>query len=338
MFAFSHFTVQALACLDMFKVREVLFHNGDHVLLSRIRLIEHGVEPEEQLFHPVPVGDLLAGDHAQGGEPPHIGRLRIREKFLIRFFPGGIGSGERNAAANGFYCFNIFVDLFLCTLVMYFLNARPKRFFAGKGILLFRLFTVIPVIYECVCMVIKIRTAQGRLVLSPYLYALLTVKPPMTFLLFVILAVFIKTRELRFLRGGRTQEEYRAFLGTNRNSLNFSVFLACMLAVISAVDQAAVSLLSETGTASGLQPVYRALGFGDSRWLFLLIPLVLLFSYTREPKRVRWNAAIPLTGFVLIILVYLQGTLQILHLVDLPKVHLNNYTPLIITYLNTISR
>ena len=230
------------------------------------------------------------------------------------------------------------MDLFLCTLVMYFLNARPKRFFAGKGILLFRSFTVIPVIYECVCMVIKIRTAQDRLVLSPYLYALLTVKPPMTFLLFVVLAVFIKTRELRFLRGGRTGKEYRAFLGTNRNSLNFSVFLACMLAVISAVDQAAVSLLSETGTVSGLQPVYRALGFGDSRWLFLLIPLVLLFSYTREPKRVRWNAAIPLTGFVLIILVYLQGTLQILHLVDLPKVHLNNYTPLIFTYLNTISR
>ncbi len=244
----------------------------------------------------------------------------------------------RYAAANGFYCFNIFVDLFLCTLVMYFLNARPKRFFAGKGILLFRSFTVIPVIYECVCMVIKIRTAQDRLVLSPYLYALLTVKPPMTFLLFIVLAVFIKTRELRFLRSGRTGKEYCAFLGTNRNSLNFSVFLACMLAVISAVDQAAVSLLSETGTVSGLQPVYRALGFGDSRWLFLLIPLVLLFSYTREPKRVRWNAAIPLTGFVLIILVYLQGTLQILHLVDLPKVHLNNYTPLIFTYLNTISR
>lgn len=242
----------------------------------------------------------------------------------------------RSAAENGFYSFNIFVDLFLCTLVMYFLNARPKRFFTGKKLLLFRAFTLIPFAYEAVCMVVKIRTAQGRLAISPYLYPLLTVKPPMTFLLFVILAVFIKTREFRFLRHGRTREEYRAFLGTNRNSLGFSVFLACMLVVISAVDQAAVSLLSGTGTAAGLQPVYRALGFGDSRWLFLLAPLVLLFSYTREPKRVRWNAAIPLTGFVLIILVYLQGILQILHFVNLPTVRLNNYTPLVITFLNTI--
>ena len=185
-------------------------------------------------------------------------------------------------------------------------------------------------------MVLKVRSVRGELTLSLYVYPLLTVKPPMTFVLFVLLAAFLKTRELRFCRHGRTREEYQEFLGTNRNSLGFSVFLACMLVVISAVDQAAVSLLSGTGTAAGLQPVYRALGFGDSRWLFLLAPLVLLFSYTREPKRVRWNAAIPLTGFVLIILVYLQGILQILHFVNLPTVRLNNYTPLVITFLNTI--
>ena len=42
--------------------------------------------------------------------------------------------------------------------------------------------------------------------------------------LFVVLAVFIKTRELRFRRRGGTHEEYQQFLLTNRNSLHFSAF------------------------------------------------------------------------------------------------------------------
>lgn len=242
------------------------------------------------------------------------------------------------ASENGFYHFNIFVDLFLFTLVMFFLNARPKRFFTGKRILIFRSLTLLPFAWEIVSLILKVRTVRGEIVLSPYLFGLLTAKPPMTFLLFVILAVFIKTREMRFLRHGRTHEDYRAFLKTNRNSLNLSVFMACMLIVISAVDHAAVSLLSGTGTVSGLQPLHRALGFGDSRWLFVLALPVLLFSYTREPKKARWNIAIPLTGFVFIILVYLQGILQILHLVNLPKWHLDSYTPLIITVLNGIRK
>ena len=33
---------------------------------------------------------------------------------------------------RGFFAFNIFVDLFLCTLVMLFLNARPTKIFTGK--------------------------------------------------------------------------------------------------------------------------------------------------------------------------------------------------------------
>ena len=33
---------------------------------------------------------------------------------------------------RGFFAFNIFVDLFLCTLVMFFLNARPTKIFTGK--------------------------------------------------------------------------------------------------------------------------------------------------------------------------------------------------------------
>lgn len=240
------------------------------------------------------------------------------------------------AAENGFFCFNVFVDLFLCTLVMYFLNARPKRFFTGRKILIFRLFTLLPVAWEIVSMVLKVRSVRGELTLSLYVYPLLTVKPPMTFVLFVLLAAFLKTRELRFCRHGRTREEYQEFLGTNRNSLSFSVFLAILLVLVSVTDWIAVSLLPASGGVT--DPVYRALGFGESRYLFVLAPLVLLFSYTRRPKRTGLGIAVPLAGFVLIILVYLQGILQILHLTDLPKYNFDSYMPVVLTYVDKLRK
>ena len=241
------------------------------------------------------------------------------------------------AAENGFFCFNIFVDLFLCTLVMYFLNARPARFFSGRRILLFRLLVLLPTAWETASMVLKILAARGDLTLSLYLYPLLTVKPPMTFVLFIVLAVFHKTGELRFRRNGYSRGEYAAFLQTNRNSLSFSVFLSLMLVLISAVDWLAVSVLPSDAGA-GTDPVYRALGFGESRYLFLLALPVLLFSYTRKPKNPGLGIATPLAGFVLIILVYLQSILQILHRVKLPQVDLNSYTPIVLSFLEQLRK
>ena len=240
------------------------------------------------------------------------------------------------SAENGFLCFNIFVDLFLCTLVMYFLHARPARFFTGRKLILFRMLVLLPAACELLCMIVKIRAARQEMVLSPYLYSLLTVKPPMTFVLFVFLAVFIKTREIRFCRHGRTHAEYLEFLKTNRNSLNFSIFLAVLLVVLSLIDFLAVSLLSvqENAGTAHMDPVFRALGFGESKYLFLLALPVLLFSYVRKPKRTGLGTAVPLAGFVLIILVYLQSLLQILHFVNLPKYSLDTYTPLIVQYIN----
>ena len=141
------------------------------------------------------------------------------------------------AGRYGFVSFNIFVDLFLCTLVMFFLNYEPKHIFKGQKIrIFFRLFTVFPIAYEVISIILKIRCANGQIMLPVWVFPLLTVKPPMTFVLFIALAVYVKTRERRFRRHGKTHEEYQAFLKTRRNSRNFSVFLAVMLVVISIVD------------------------------------------------------------------------------------------------------
>ena len=154
----------------------------------------------------------------------------------------------------GFFCFNIFVDLYLCALTMVFLSYNPRRVFVGKARILFRLLALLPIGYEVACMVLKVNAARGLVQVPVWAFPLLTVKPPMTFVLFVALVLFVKTRELRFRRNGKTHEEYRAFLKTNRNSWNFSVFLAIMLVIVSLLDFVAVMGFSLNEVVRDLAP------------------------------------------------------------------------------------
>ena len=315
-------------------------------------------------------------------------------------------------APYGFLSFNLFVDLFLCTLTMVFLNYTPRRVFTGRARICFRLLALLPIGYEVGCMVLKRRAALGLVQIPPWGFPLLTAKPPMTFVLFVALALFVKTRELRFRRHGKTHEEFRAFLKTRRNSLNFSVFLAIMLVVVSLLDfavvigfsmnevmhnarpgvEASVSAAPDgfttpdaaqpttkaalpTPKAAQLKPkaapataepaatstaatteapnaetaedpfmssIYsgmrlaEAVGFGGSVSLFLLAPLVLLFSYTRKPKYPRLDLLIPVAGMVAILFVYLEGTHWLLSRLPFKKLDLKEIREEAELYVNQL--
>ena len=161
--------------------------------------------------------------------------LGLTQEQAVAFFLNAAQMTSKSRV--GFISFNIFVDLFLCTLVMFFLNYRPKFIFKMPAArIVFRLFTIFPIAYELISLILKIRCARGEITLPLWSFPLLTVKPPMTFVLFIALAVYVKTREWRFRRHGKTHEEYRAFLKTKRNSRNFSVFLAVMLVIVSIFD------------------------------------------------------------------------------------------------------
>ena len=79
-------------------------------------------------------------------------------------------------------------------------------------------------------------SANRQIHLPLWIFPFLTVKPPMTFVLFIILAVYVKARELRFRRHGKTHADYQEFLKTRKNSWNFSVFLAIMMVAVSVLD------------------------------------------------------------------------------------------------------
>ena len=233
---------------------------------------------------------------------------------------------------RGFFAFNIFVDLFLCTLVMLFLNARPTKVFTGKKIYIFRAFTLLPIAYEVASIIFKGRAAAGSIQLPSWVFPLLTVKPPMTFLVFVILAIFIKTRELRYCRHGNTHEDYQAFLKTNRNAWNFSVFAAIILFVAGIVDIiiASILLVGQAGTGEALDALMSSekafknsiaisIGFGKSSCLVFFAPIVLLFNYTKIPKNKTVGMLIPVVGIALIVLIGVQGLYQLVAVAPIPK-------------------
>lgn len=232
----------------------------------------------------------------------------------------------RAYSPNGFFCFNIYVDLFLCTLFMFFLNYRPSRFFQGKKIIIFRLFAILPVLYEIASILLKWYSTGGLITLPFIVFPLLTVKPPMTFLVFMVLAAFVKKRESRFIRQGGTHEQYQVFLQTNRNSLSFGIFAAVILLLAGLLDLVlAIAIpISQSIAVEEMDAVLiavltrvLAVGVGGSVDLIFLAPFMLLFSYTRKRAVPIVDTLVPVLAIVLVLLVYLQGFYQIMHVLPI---------------------
>lgn len=241
---------------------------------------------------------------------------------------------------NGFLAFNLFIDLFLCTLFMYFLNARPSRVFTGKKVLILRSLALLPLALEILSWILKWKSVRGEIILPFWSFPLLTVKPPITFAVFMLLALHLKGREYRFCRHGRSYEEYQAFLQTNRNSFHFSVYLAVVMVVAGIIDLViTIFLLSfEAGTlnieitveeltknmAEIIRPA-EALGIGESITLLFVAPMVLLFSYSRVPKNKRVSMLIPAGAIVLILLVVLEAINQVIGYLPFEKINMKDF-------------
>ena len=229
---------------------------------------------------------------------------------------------------DGSLSFNLFIDMFLCTLLLFFLEYTPKRFLTGKKRIIFRLFALLPILYEVGSLVIRILTYYEKISPPLIVYPLLTTKPPMSFVLFMTLVLFIKIRELRFRRRGKTKEEYREFTKTRINSLQFSVFASIMILITGIID--AVLFLMSTAfdlafkmagantTAAELTEEMMngsikgisGWGIGNHAIMIMIIPIILLFSYTRRHKDPKMDLVVPAGGVLLAFFVGLEGLHQ----------------------------
>ena len=229
-------------------------------------------------------------------------------------------------SGNGFIAFNIFIDLLLFTLLTFFVNYHPTKYFQGKKIYIFRAFAILPILYEAGSIIFKILSTFEVVSISPYLFPLLTTKPPVAFFIFVAMVMFVKFRERLFIRRGKTKEEYVEFQKTNLNSLHFSIALSITVLVAVIVDfflmvflvfftLPAAAYESGADFSSALfeqVDVVTSWGFGQTIVMIFVIPFIMFFDYKKTHKNPVIDALIPVAGIALIIIIYIEGGFEVL--------------------------
>ena len=264
---------------------------------------------------------ILAKEHyAVGLVSTVVGDRKMAEEIVEEFI--------LNASVEGKLVFNLFIDLFMCTLLMFFLNYEPRKYFVGKKRYLFRTLALIPILYEVGSLVIRILMAF-QVIRPPYIvYPFLTIKPPMSFVLFVLLALHIKFQERRFRKRGMDAKRFAAYTRTNAHSLHFSIYASVMIAITAFIDfvlyilgttaymlpafENAADLTNEAVEAQIIasSPIVLAWGIGQHMLMLEIIPIVLLFSYTRNHNNPKADIYIPAAGAILAFFVTLEGLYQ----------------------------
>ena len=228
---------------------------------------------------------------------------------------------------TGYLTFNVFIDLFLCTCVMFFLNYEPTKYFVGEKRKWFRYMAVLPVIFELVCLGLKLSANQGGFHMPISFFPFLPTKPPMMFFAICAMIVYQALLERRFRKEGRTHEEFEAYLDTNRNSWDFAKFAAITCLVAGLADVAIANIAIATDPEGGMGAImaiwtggesdwfynlisrYFNAGFGGSTELLFFAPLMLLFNYMKTYKNTAIELAIPVVAITVLLILYLEGAL-----------------------------
>ena len=263
--------------------------------------------------------------------------------IYYRLLGGVVGSiaevtGENITTAElmngGFKAFNVFLDMLLCTAVIFFIDYRPKKYFVGKKLYIFRAFAALPILYELVCILLKYFSTVEGLRLHPMVSPFLTTKPVLCFLLFVRMAFYIKGTETKFLKHGKTLEDYDAFMKTNTNSFRFAKKFALMAFIYGLIDLAVVVImvflrLANAGALEALTDPgvnsaeagqlldyvieeAKSIGFGGASLMIVIAPFILFFSYTKNYKKSKVDTMIPVGAIAVIVLVGIEVFRRIL--------------------------
>ena len=209
---------------------------------------------------------------------------------------------------------NLFADLFLFAVFHFFTNYTPKKHFQGKRLALFRSFSALPILFVTVLYILKILTALGKMTLPFFIYPFIPTKPPMVFLVFVAISLWIKNRRKLIYSLGATEEQYATYNSSKRGSLAFSGQLSIIILLFAIVELVlfgiiALTIVASSGTSgldAELDTLLSVCGFGECLNLLLAIPIIFLYSYNKREKNKSIDIIIPLAGIGLTALLYLE--------------------------------
>lgn len=244
--------------------------------------------------------------------------LRYVLVFAIHYSTEDVSAWELIESINNILvsrkgAFNVFIDLLLCTLMCYFLFYKPKEKFQGKKLIYFRLLVLIPIFYEIGMVTLK-ELNNYVINLPIFFLPFFPTKPPLLILLFLGVIFFMKFRENRVVKKGMSVSDYHQYLKTNGHSLMFSVSICVGLLIVSVIDIINILLLFNVPSLT-IEFIFflKIIGTGNTAAVFLAIPIIMLYSYTKEPKKnEKLDLLIPVGGIGLCALALFEGIFAIL--------------------------
>ena len=233
----------------------------------------------------------------------------------ISFFDARNSAAEiiTSMGSEGGLVVNVFVDLFMCVLIMFFIDYDPKKHFQGKKIILFRLLVILPIAYEFMS-----ATFMGLMTLSDYVEGfhfalppevlpLIGKKPIMMIIAFVVICFYIKGKRKRYLKKGGTPEGYEAYLKTNRNAFKFSLTASIIFLIAAIADFGGfiglyvIFGVNDPEYVDTMINIVEGFTLGKSMCLILVIPFMMLYSYLKQHKNPKADIFVPVGGIVFLI-------------------------------------
>lgn len=169
---------------------------------------------------------------------------------------------------------NVFIDMFLCSLIYFFGFYTPKKIKTNTGLTIFRLCAFIPIIFIAVTFVIYGLTKMGYLDTSIYTFSLLPSKGLVSYFIFITILVYLYNREKIYKRLNPASLPYREYKTTNRYVINYSIVASIIFIIYAILD-----------SVLGYIPNLSYFGIGDSWALMLAVPFLLIHDFTQKPIR-----------------------------------------------------
>lgn len=235
--------------------------------------------------------------------------------FYYRYMLGIFHSHEAADAVVSNFGFivklNVFGDLLAFCLFHYFINYTPKKYFKGKWIIIFRLFAILPALFVAASYLVKVLAYYEVIGDVPFFVVpFLATKPPLALLIFAFLSIWIKYRENLFKSLGLTKKEHDAYIKTNRNSLSISVTLSILIGIAGVFEVILVAIMFATLSTEWAYYHIICLDIGETIPLILIIPFIMLYSYTRVHKDGPIDVLVPMIGVGMTVVVYAEVIYQ----------------------------
>ena len=197
--------------------------------------------------------------------------------------------------------YNVFVDLALFSLFYFFFFYTPNNIKKKKSLLAFRFCSLIPIIFAITASIIYANYYVGNIDLPVALLPILPCRSLTVYFIFFLLSVALKLRAILFKKWGGTEQEYKQYIESNKSSLEISCVASIIIFVVCLIDFLLLYI----------NPRVLLYGLGLNFYFVFIIPFIMLFSYSKQPKSKFINIILPLIFIVAVIILYLESVLFI---------------------------